>query len=62
MLADSFDDKVRSTNPVLAVGKRMVKGCTDKVNLALVGKNHFSGKLPYSLLFTDSVQINILIL
>ena len=35
MLADSFDDKVRS-NSILAVGKRMVKMCTDKVKLTSV--------------------------
>ena len=32
MLADIFNDKVRF-NPMLAVGKRPVKVCTDKVRL-----------------------------
>ena len=44
MLADSFDDKVRS-NSILVVGKRMVKGCTDKVKLASVAKNLFFWKI-----------------
>jgi hypothetical protein len=36
------------------VGKQEVKVCTDKVNLASVAKNSFSGKLADRIWFTES--------